>query len=92
MRRYYRAESTNYTVKQTMTNSRIVVVGGGTAGLTVSAQLLKECPSLQVTIIEPSDKHYYQPLWTLVGAGIFPRDEFGTQRGRLYTHRGRMGP
>lgn len=28
-----------------------------------------------MTIIEPSDKHYYQPLWTLVGGGIFPREE-----------------
>ncbi|MCA9901627.1 MAG: NAD(P)/FAD-dependent oxidoreductase, partial [Anaerolineales bacterium] len=24
-------------------------------------------------LIEPSDKHYYQPLWTLVGAGVFDR-------------------
>jgi sulfide:quinone oxidoreductase len=55
---------------------RIVVVGGGAAGLTVSARLLKQRPeSLDVTIIEPSDKHYYQPLWTLVGGGVFRREE-----------------
>ena len=55
---------------------RIVVVGGGTAGLTVSAQLLKQRPhDVDVTIVEPSEKHYYQPLWTLVGAGVFPREE-----------------
>ena len=58
-----------------MSKSRIVVVGGGTAGLTVSAQLLNDDPALDVTIIEPSDKHYYQPLWTLVGGGMFPREE-----------------
>ncbi|MGI9515599.1 MAG: FAD-dependent oxidoreductase, partial [Pirellulaceae bacterium] len=58
-----------------MTQSRIVVVGGGTAGLTVSAQLLNDEPDLDVTIIEPSEKHYYQPLWTLVGGGMFPREE-----------------
>lgn len=58
-----------------MSNSRIVVVGGGAAGLTVSAQLLNINPDFDVTIIEPSDKHYYQPLWTLVGGGIFPREE-----------------
>lgn len=58
-----------------MSNSRIVVVGGGAAGLTVSAQLLNINPDFAVTIIEPSDKHYYQPLWTLVGGGIFPREE-----------------
>ena len=26
-----------------------------------------------ITVIEPSAKHYYQPLWTLVGAGVFPK-------------------
>lgn len=55
--------------------NRIVIVGGGAAGLTVAAQLLKAKHGLDVTIIEPSDKHYYQPLWTLVGGGIFPREE-----------------
>lgn len=58
-----------------MSKTKIVVVGGGTAGLTVSAQLLKHDPELDVTVIEPSDKHYYQPLWTLVGGGIFPKEE-----------------
>ena len=25
-------------------------------------------------IIEPSSKHYYQPIWTLVGGGVFPKE------------------
>ncbi len=54
---------------------RIVIVGGGAAGITVAAHLLKSNSQLAVTIIEPSEKHYYQPLWTLVGGGIFPREE-----------------
>ncbi|MEZ6096862.1 MAG: FAD/NAD(P)-binding oxidoreductase [Pirellulaceae bacterium] len=54
---------------------RVVIVGGGTAGLTVAAQLTNANRNLDITIIEPSDKHYYQPLWTLVGGGIFPREE-----------------
>ena len=54
---------------------RVVIVGGGTAGITVAARLLKAKRDLVVTIIEPSDKHYYQPLWTLVGGGIFPREK-----------------
>ncbi|MFT5304156.1 MAG: sulfide:quinone oxidoreductase [Mariniblastus sp.] len=54
---------------------RIVIVGGGTAGITVAAQLLKKNSGLNITLIEPSDKHYYQPLWTLVGGGIFPKEE-----------------
>lgn len=50
----------------------ILVVGGGTAGLTVAARLRKA--SLPVAVIEPSSIHYYQPLWTLVGGGVFPRE------------------
>ncbi|MBS1696056.1 MAG: NAD(P)/FAD-dependent oxidoreductase [Actinobacteria bacterium] len=47
---------------------RIVIVGGGTAGITVAARLLRKGYA-DVAVIEPSDKHYYQALWTLVGAG-----------------------
>ena len=49
----------------------MVVVGGGSAGIGVTASLLKRRPTLRVAIIEPSDKHYYQPAWTLVGAGAY---------------------
>ncbi len=36
-------------------------------------------PSLDITIIEPSEKHYYQPLWTLVGSGMFKPEESGRE-------------
>ncbi|WP_434222080.1 FAD-dependent oxidoreductase [Limnospira platensis CENA597] len=49
----------------------IVVVGGGAAGITVAAQILQQDSSLDIAIIEPSDKHYYQPAWTLVGGGAY---------------------
>lgn len=55
----------------------VLVVGGGTAGLSVAARLRNAGVS-DVAIIEPSDKHYYQPLWTLVGAGVF--DKQATER------------
>ncbi|MCB9101542.1 MAG: NAD(P)/FAD-dependent oxidoreductase [Anaerolineales bacterium] len=54
---------------------QVVIVGGGSAGITVAAHLLNQRPGTDVVIIEPSDKHYYQPLWTLVGGGVFPREE-----------------
>ena len=54
-----------------ITHYPILVVGGGNAGISVSAQLLNKIKKLQLDIIEPSDKHYYQPAWSLVGAGIF---------------------
>jgi sulfide:quinone oxidoreductase len=54
---------------------QIVIVGGGTAGITVAAQLTRGWfNSRDVAVIEPSDKHYYQPLWTLVGAGLAKKE------------------
>jgi len=50
---------------------QIVIVGGGNAGISTAAQLLRKNKELDIAIIEPSDKHYYQPAWTLVGAGTF---------------------
>ncbi len=50
---------------------QIVIVGGGNAGITVAAQLLLKNSRLKIAVIEPADKHYYQPAWTLVGGGVF---------------------
>lgn len=53
----------------------VVIVGGGTAGITVAAQLQQaERAPESIAIIEPSDTHYYQPIWTLVGAGVFDKE------------------
>lgn len=53
------------------TSHDIVVIGGGAAGISVAASLLHRDKSLDIAIIEPSDIHYYQPGWTLVGSGVF---------------------
>lgn len=47
---------------------KILIIGGGTAGITVAARLLRK-GIRDVAVIEPSDTHYYQAMWTLVGAG-----------------------
>lgn len=54
-----------------MNHYQILIIGGGTAGITVAAQLKRRNPALQIGLIEPSEKHYYQPAWTLVGGGAF---------------------
>ncbi|RKH99626.1 FAD/NAD(P)-binding oxidoreductase [Corallococcus sp. AB038B] len=47
---------------------RVLIIGGGTAGITVAARLRRKGVR-GVAVIEPSAQHFYQPLWTLVGAG-----------------------
>ncbi|MFZ2899259.1 MAG: FAD/NAD(P)-binding oxidoreductase, partial [Saprospiraceae bacterium] len=54
-----------------MSHFQILVVGAGNAGVTAAAKLLLEDKTLKVGIIDPSEKHYYQPAWTLVGGGVF---------------------
>lgn len=58
----------------TNNHHKVLIIGGGTGGITVAARLKNERPELDVAIIEPSEKHYYQPIWTLVGGGVFEKD------------------
>jgi sulfide:quinone oxidoreductase len=53
----------------------VVIVGGGAAGISVASSLLKRRPGLDIVILEPGEHHYYQPGWTLVGGGVFKREE-----------------
>lgn len=51
-------------------HARYLIVGGGTGGLSISSHLLRSGVSKsEITIIDPSPNHYYQPGWTMVGAG-----------------------
>lgn len=54
---------------------KVVIVGGGTGGTPVMNYLAREIGGENVLLIEPSEKHYYQPLWTLVGAGLIRRED-----------------
>lgn len=49
----------------------VVIVGGGAAGIAVASSLLARKPDLDVAILDPADVHFYQPGWTMVGAGVF---------------------
>ncbi len=54
-----------------MAHHQIVIIGGGNAGISTAAQLLRKNRALDIAIVDPADKHYYQPAWTLVGGGAF---------------------
>ncbi|NWI08416.1 SQOR protein, partial [Crypturellus soui] len=47
----------------------VLVLGGGTGGISMSARMKRKVGAENVAVVEPSQTHYYQPLWTLVGAG-----------------------
>lgn len=64
---------------------RVVIVGGGTAGVTVASQLLrtKEFRKDEIAIVDPAEQHHYQPGWTLVGSGLRPLSEMSRPLGSL---------
>ncbi|MFP8961993.1 FAD-dependent oxidoreductase [Streptomyces nanhaiensis] len=50
---------------------RVLIVGGGSAGISTAARL-RRAGVRDITVVDPSDVHWYQPLWTLVGGGQAP--------------------
>lgn len=55
---------------------KVLIVGGGSAGISVAARL-KHAGVEDIALIDPASTHYYQPLWTLVGGGRAPADKSG---------------
>lgn len=54
---------------------KVVVIGGGSAGVSVAAQLGQSplfANKKDILIVEPKSEHFYQPFWTLVGGGLKP--------------------
>lgn len=58
-------------MKMKKNHYQIIIIGAGTAGITVAAQLKLKNKKLDIALVDPADKHYYQAAWTLVGAGTY---------------------
>lgn len=56
----------------------VVIVGAGAGGIASAASIQKQDSSLSIALVDPAESHYYQPGWTLVGAGCMPQSR--TQR------------
>ncbi|APO86162.1 bifunctional protein tyrosine phosphatase family protein/NAD(P)/FAD-dependent oxidoreductase [Marivivens sp. JLT3646] len=61
----------------------VVIVGGGAGGIAVASSLKARKPNLDIAVIDPADIHYYQPGWTMVGAGVFHPQETAKTMGSL---------
>jgi len=53
----------------------ILIVGGGAAGVSVANNMRRQNANIDISIIEPSDKHYYQPGFTIIGGGAYTLKE-----------------
>lgn len=56
-------------------HSKFLIIGAGTGGLGVAAQLVNRdvvSNPKDITILDPSLIHYYQPGFTKVGGGVYP--------------------
>lgn len=53
----------------------LLIVGGGAAGVSVANNLLRQNAGIDVGLIEPSEKHYYQPGFTIIGGGAYTMEQ-----------------
>lgn len=56
------------------TGARILIVGGGAAGLAAASRLSQQLEGAKITVLDGRKAHFYQPGFTLVAAGLKPRD------------------
>ncbi|NOT80378.1 MAG: NAD(P)/FAD-dependent oxidoreductase [Bacteriovoracaceae bacterium] len=49
---------------------KVVIIGAGAGGISLAAKLSRSLPEGSIALIDPAEHHYYQPLWSIVGAGL----------------------
>ncbi len=53
----------------------ILIIGGGAAGVAVANTYRRQDKEIDIAIIEPAEKHYYQPGFTVIGGGAYTMKE-----------------
>lgn len=66
------------------THTKICIIGGGSAGLNISAHLAKLYDPKTIRIFEPYKLHYYQPGFTMVGGDLVDGKEVMTDNDKLF--------
>lgn len=54
---------------------KIVIIGGGAAGISMAVNLKKRLNNPDITLIDPSDLQFYQPGFTLIASGVYQPDD-----------------
>lgn len=50
---------------------KLVVIGGGAAGLSLSSRMVRKLPNAEITLIDPAQRQFYQPGFTLIASGVY---------------------
>lgn len=68
-------------IEKSGVTGKIVIVGGGLAGMSTAARLTLSLENPDITVIEPNELSVsYQPGQTLIGAGIWGEDDIAYNR------------
>ncbi len=54
--------------------ANILIIGGGAAGISMAVRLRRALDKATITIVDPAEKHFYQPGFTMIGGGIWKDD------------------
>jgi len=49
----------------------VLIIGGGSAGVSVANNMRRVNKDIGIALVEPSQQHYYQPGFTIVGGGAY---------------------
>lgn len=62
---------TIHRVNQSDAKGKILIVGGGAAGMSMAARLARKMRKAEIVLIDPSEYQFYQPGFTLIGGGVY---------------------
>ncbi|MBK7766678.1 MAG: FAD-dependent oxidoreductase [Sulfuritalea sp.] len=65
---------TQSAASTTKSAARIVIAGAGAAGLAAASYLARQLDGAKIILVDARKEHFYQPGFTMIAAGIKPRD------------------
>ncbi|MBA4502954.1 NAD(P)/FAD-dependent oxidoreductase [Marinobacterium sp. 3-1745] len=60
------------------TSAHIVIIGAGAAGLAMASRLQRSLSGVRITLVGSRERHFYQPGFTLIGAGLWSQQDVVT--------------